>query len=376
MTEPQETETPTATPAVEEPTPAEEFPREAPLYIPPMFSSISEFDMKYDILVSGEIQNADIRYGMDYALITTATATYTDAQKAYIDMQNRRLGTRYTYDTDMFDRSDRNENIFLMTRDGKRFLTTVDSYSQSGGSLILYDGNIRTVLEETNAYSVTDYFTPELSYRVVRNWGENDYLIELETNEKIELGDNWRVTFNADASVYSVSSYSENAQSILIYAVGREEPIFEFDVYQYLVDPTLSCYISQIAGDSESGFVLFNNTVRAYKLSYPSGKVEVLGDYMFEPQFSPDGNYLAYTSLHDFNWNNRVVLLGVGGKPKNSMYAQLWINMEMLDRGWYIKEITTGKTAFFDPDGGPLPENYSSMYGDLMIRSWLERDTD
>lgn len=92
--------------------------------------------------------------------------------------------------------------------------------------------------------------------------------------------------------------------------------------------------ICQFEGNEKEGWL----TVQAgsssfFRIAYPSGEMTYLGEYMYSPWFSPDGKYVAYSSI---DYNN-----GVGmehGRPEE--YAQTPPD------GIYVREVETGKTAY------------------------------
>lgn len=122
--------------------------------------------------------------------------------------------------------------------------------------------------------------------------------------------------------------------------------------------------ISQLAGDEESGFLVFSNGDTTYRLDYPDGQPKKLGEYMFDTTYSPDGKYLAYCTgsyeMDDFhpdfdNWDEI-----------NRMYAE-W---DRIPSGWYVREVETGNTAYI-PVEVWIPGR-TTLYGGRCV--WIEKD--
>ena len=122
--------------------------------------------------------------------------------------------------------------------------------------------------------------------------------------------------------------------------------------------------ISQLTGDEESGFAVFSNGDMTYRLDYPDGQPEKLGEYMFDTTYSPDGKYLAYCTgnyeMDDYhpdfsNWDKI-----------NRMYAE-WNH---IPSGWYVREVETGITAYI-PVEVWIPGR-TTLYGGRCV--WIEKD--
>lgn len=93
--------------------------------------------------------------------------------------------------------------------------------------------------------------------------------------------------------------------------------------------------MSQFEGNLDSGFLLFNNDVRAYRMALKDGSVEMLGDYIFCPQVSPDGRYLLFCSIP---W----------GYVEGSNNLELWGVDDLIPAGVYLKELSAGEIFYTD----------------------------
>lgn len=103
--------------------------------------------------------------------------------------------------------------------------------------------------------------------------------------------------------------------------------------------------MSQFEGNLDSGFILFNNDVHAYRIALKDGSVEMLGDYIFDPQISPDGRYLLFCSIPR-------------GYVESSKNFELWEADELIPSGVYLKELSTGEIFYTD-----IQENDSRSVG-------------
>lgn len=177
------------------------------------------------------------------------------------------------------------------------------------------------------------------------------YLLE-GTMEHYNLSD-WELIncLNQDATLMA----SEDAGTIRLYDVQSRQCLYRFEQL-YSPEETFYLDVHQLAGDKDSGFILFEDQTGVYKLHYPSGEVELVGHYMINPSLSPDGKYLFYTGKDaEFGYNFHE------GLPYQEEYSKIpW-------GGMYIKELQTGRTAYIDMGEKPRCET-------VAVR-WLE-DSD
>ena len=132
------------------------------------------------------------------------------------------------------------------------------------------------------------------------------------------------------------------------------------------INPDYPLAISQLVGDEESGFLVFSNGDTTYRLNYPDGQPEKIGEFMFDTTYSPDGKYLAYCT-GNFELDELWMMLDRSKIDKfNKMHAE-W---DRVPPGWYVREVETGNTAYIPieiwiPDMRPL-------YGGRCV--WIGKD--
>ena len=114
--------------------------------------------------------------------------------------------------------------------------------------------------------------------------------------------------------------------------------------------------VCQFEGNEQEGWLVMQAGSSFYKIAYPSGKVTYLGEYLYSPSFSPDGRYLAYSSV---DYDNRAGM-------KSTEYEQ------SPPPGIYVRDIETGKTAYiyWDPSRNPKEDIFE--YRDFL---WIEKDS-
>ncbi len=114
--------------------------------------------------------------------------------------------------------------------------------------------------------------------------------------------------------------------------------------------------VCQFEGNEQEGWLVIQAESSFYKIAYPSGKVTYLGEYLYSPSFSPDGRYLAYSSV---DYDNRAGM-------KSTEYEQT------PPPGIYVRDIETGKTAYIYWDPSRNPEEDYFEYRDFL---WIEKDS-
>ncbi len=114
--------------------------------------------------------------------------------------------------------------------------------------------------------------------------------------------------------------------------------------------------VCQFEGNEQEGWLVMQAGSSFYKIAYPSGKVTYLGEYLYSPNFSPDGRYLAYSSV---DYDNRAGM-------KSTEYEQT------PPPGIYVRDIETGKTAYIYWDPSRNSEEDYFEYRDFL---WIEKDS-
>lgn len=114
--------------------------------------------------------------------------------------------------------------------------------------------------------------------------------------------------------------------------------------------------VCQFEGNEQEGWLVIQAGNSFYKIVYPSGEVTYLGEYLYSPSFSPDGRYLAYSSV---DYDNRTGM-------KSTEYEQ------SPPPGIYVRDIETGKTAYIYWDPSRNPEEDYFEYRDFL---WIEKDS-
>ena len=126
---------------------------------------------------------------------------------------------------------------------------------------------------------------------------------------------------------------------------------------------TVLTVVQQFEGNEKEGWLTVQTGISSFfRIAYPSGEVTYLGEYLYSPCFSPDGKYVAYSSI---DYDNGVTL-------EEEKYADEYERlMRICPPGIYVREIETGKTAYiyWDPDKNP-DEDYME-YRHFM---WIEKE--
>lgn len=245
-------------------------------------------------------------------------------------------------------------------------------YQNHEGISEYYDTLLRggEIMEETeigNSESLS-------SYQFIKT-GEGAYAsVSSETHERMEqlvkeawgdayIGD-METTMRMDEYGRTFAVSQPDNGSIGIYSV--EDLSLERLVKPKGVDTGYRLQITQFVGDGESGWLLFTNGADAWRYEYPSGRMEKIGEFMFDVSYSPDGKYLAYCTGNAELFRDVTQQAGAGDDEAVRL-LKAW---EETAPGWYVRELETEKVTYIPIDTGKLAGRYFT--GGSCV--WLEKD--
>lgn len=137
-------------------------------------------------------------------------------------------------------------------------------------------------------------------------------------------------------------------ECIRIYDVSgkQAEKLYEFPVPETEVNWYIE--ISQIVGNEHKGWLVFSVGPKTYRMQYPDGSMEEIGEYMYSATYSPDGKYIAYCTGNVDNFNSWEDMFKESGADEELM-AKYWEMREQWDSipaGWYVEELETGNKTY------------------------------
>lgn len=186
----------------------------------------------------------------------------------------------------------------------------------------------------------------------------------------------WQHPVNAKSNFYVC--FDENAE---LFAVPGEKGNHIINIYGTdgwtllhsleLTDGSTDCPIevSQISGNKEAGWLVFSCGDTTYRMTYPDGKTEKIGEFMYGTTYSPDGKYIAYCTgnfaLYDMweYWN--------GDEKKTDAYFELRSRWDAIPPGWYVEELETGNVTYIPVEVWTYDVE-RPLYGGRCV--WLEKD--
>ena len=114
-------------------------------------------------------------------------------------------------------------------------------------------------------------------------------------------------------------------------------------------------FVEQFRGNEQEGWLVIQvGSSSFFRIDYPAGEVTYLGEYLYSPSFSPDGKYMAYSSI---DGNNSIDM-------DPAEYEQT------PSSGIYVMEVEIGKTAYiYWYPSSETGEDYMESRGFV----WLEK---
>lgn len=114
-------------------------------------------------------------------------------------------------------------------------------------------------------------------------------------------------------------------------------------------------FVEQFRGNEQEGWLVIQvGPSSFFRIDYPAGEVTYLGEYLYSSSFSPDGKYMAYSSI---DGNNSIDMDPAEYKQTPSP-------------GIYVMEVETGKTAYiYWYPSRETEEDYMESRGFV----WLEK---
>lgn len=266
------------------------------------------------------------------ALISNNTDTMEEAVKYYLSL------ARVFYQKTQGILS----NISI---DGKRFLfesVTLDNLDGLHGNIIEMKSEIfegRNLIADYRGEYYKLLLSPDFSYLIFSELIDNDYisaLYKIYDKEKIF----------ASPNLDSGAIFSEDNHFFVSY-VGKIAKIYSLVENKEVDDMFLVKIDTSIRQMRLDGELLYTSGLNTCLTTNNRTESNVIGQYMFEPLLSPDGNYLAYTIyppmffssyLHYEDDGNTVLV--------NTENLEIENRLKQMAKGIYILELSTGKTAF------------------------------
>ena len=163
-------------------------------------------------------------------------------------------------------------------------------------------------------------------------------------------------------------SISKEPNGIDIYLLNDEEIVLLYELAVPTSEGKWPIQISQLEGDKNNGWVVYSYGYETFRMTYPEGKIEKLGEYMFSSSYSPDGKYLVYCTGNrdlDSHWEN------LSEAEYEDYYKPMKEEWNKIPQGWYVIDLETGEKSYI-----PIPVwTYDAdrpLYGGRC--TWIEKD--
>ncbi len=124
--------------------------------------------------------------------------------------------------------------------------------------------------------------------------------------------------------------------------------------------------ISQIEGEEDEGWIVFSNGDMTYRMAYPNGKVEKIGEYMYGTVYSPDEKYRVYCTGNIELLESCYTI----SDEKYDEYDRLCSRWNEIPTGWYVEALETGEKAYIPVE--TWIQDDRPLYGGRCV--WLEKE--
>lgn len=156
-------------------------------------------------------------------------------------------------------------------------------------------------------------------------------------------------------------------ECIRIYDVSGEqaEKLYEFPAPETEVNWYIE--ISQIVGNEHKGWLVFSAGPKTYRMQYPDGSMEEIGEYMYSATYSPDGKYIAYCTGNVDNFDSWEDMYKESEADEELMakYWEMRDQWDSIPAGWYVEELETGNKTYI-----PIKTYIRSRHHNLASIGW------
>lgn len=181
-----------------------------------------------------------------------------------------------------------------------------------------------------------------------------------------EFSENWWC-FDTEGKLLAIADKDEHQNGsgtgITIYSIEEENAKKFYYLECFGEASKWPIEISRLEGDKNNGWIVFSLGGETYKITYPSGDIEILGNFMYGTTYSPDGKYLVYcTGNIELFWMGETM----GEDPDYMDLESRWLE---IPAGWYVEELETGNKTYI-----PMPvwdNNFMPLYGGRCV--WIEK---
>lgn len=306
-------------------------------------------DLDYSMLIGCGICYDVAAYYTTYSVIGKESPSWESGEILYGKWQEKLTGRtpdikeeyikegyakgEITTGSSRYDNENNNECLVDISPDGEYAITEKMREPGDNGDYIIKvyrNGNLlhEVPKEFMNYHTTWEAFGKEISAEGIADAVTLQSRKFPEVQEDIDYGNR---IINREGSLIAAAE----DKTINIYDTDNGELLQSYSYKNLPLPYDDWIEMSQLEGGLDSGFLLFNNDVRAYRMALKDGSVEMLGDYIFSPQISPDGRHLVFCSIP--RWYMEVT---------NNI--ELWEVNELIPSGVYLKNLSTGEIYYTD----------------------------
>ena len=180
----------------------------------------------------------------------------------------------------------------------------------------------------------------------------------------------WEVDIEGEVMAV-VNGREEEADGIDVYSVNSSKTELICELPVILDEARWPIQIWQIEGDTREGWIVYSYGYETFRVKYPEGDIEKLGNYMFSVSYSPDNKYLVYCTGNQAMWDSWVIWAGTDVNMIEKYVVPMKEKWGEIPQGWYVIDLENNDKRYI-----PIPyweyDRDRPLIGGRC--TWIEKD--
>ncbi len=329
-------------------------------------------DMSYCLFLETQVGCAISLDYTRYGIFDNCTKTRQDGEKLYFELNKKMLGNEMELSTHEEWANYSKDHIVEVSPD----LEWVVSRKYEEPFSSKYSETWYQNKKEIKTFTgIEEYDMKQLIMRRTDS-GEYEVMSEQEIQEIeqflekfygmdfSECEDKW-ICFDEKGKLLAIREPNDDA--ISVYSIDGVTTEKLYTIRIPLSEMNWPIEISQISGNDEKGWIVFSSGDVTYRMNYPDGSSEKIGEFMFGTTYSPDEKYRAYCTANNFlfySWEDM-------DEEKLPLYFKMREKWDQIPAGWYVEELETGNKTYIPVETWKWDVD-RPLYGGRCV--WIQKD--